>query len=104
MQHTHVSSEQQVASLKITEGNPAQDPSQNQMGRPVFIRTTNIQATGCNLRVSKETTEFDDVIFFNIRWVLWDYSQLLARVVMQTSPLTGMKIASSRFNFDVGAI
>lgn len=34
------------------------------MGRPVFIRTTNIQATGCNLRVSKETTEFDDVIFF----------------------------------------
>lgn len=46
--------------------------------------------------------------FFYIQWVLWDYSQFLARVaqlrVMQTSPLTGMKIASSRFNFDVGVI
>lgn len=54
--------EQQVASLKITEGNPAQDPSQNQMGRPVF-RT--IQATGCNFRVSKETTAFDVVFFLH---------------------------------------
>lgn len=56
--------EQQVASLKIPEGNPAQDPSQNEMGRSVFIRTTIIQATGCNFRVSKETTTFDVVIFF----------------------------------------
>lgn len=56
--------EQQVTSLKITEGNPAQDPSQNETGRSAVIRTTIIQATGCNFRVSTETTKFDVVIFF----------------------------------------
>lgn len=76
------------------------------MGCSVFIRTTIIQATGCNFRVPKETAEFGVVIFFTFsEWFpLWDYSQLLAQVVMQTSPLTDTKIASSRFNFDVGVI
>lgn len=56
MQHTQAllwCREQQATSLKITEGNPARDPSQNEMGRSVF-KTTTIQATGCSLRVSKE--------------------------------------------------
>lgn len=46
-------------SLKNTEGNPAHDPSQNEMGCSLFSKTTIIQATGCNFRVSKEreTTE-----------------------------------------------
>lgn len=60
MQHTEAAfwcslREEQATSLKNTEGNPARDPSQKEMERSLFLKTTIIQATGCNFWVSKKT-------------------------------------------------
>lgn len=55
MQHTQAAfwcslREEQATSLKNTERNPARDPPQKEMERSLFIKTTMIQATGCNFR------------------------------------------------------
>lgn len=57
--------EEQATSLKNTERNPAHEPSQKEMERSLFNKTTINQATGCNRRVSKKQQPQSNYLLHN---------------------------------------